>query len=799
MAMTMLGASQGIYASSQNSIPNSIKNMTSETSDTDTRPEPPTAGTPNFYKNYLVGFVPFTMPDMMTDGTPIEGEVKYTTYLDGKVYSSGNANAGASIEVNFSVTQGMHTFGITATFDNMESEMATVEHYAGYDSPLPPANIRLTESEVTWEQVTESAHGGYLDLKTINYTVSINGKEMGSTSGTSLPITLPEAELTAYKAEVTAESKGMNSDPGYSNILAYGSPLHLPQHIIPTEEQSALCTTSGNWFFLPPMMFEDTSRFYTFSFEASYAGNDNNNLTLDVSICTAPNQQSEVTPAIITGFTPGSDTYRTGTANFRVENPGAYYIAIHSSAEYDAADNALKGINMRNFSVEDNNLSAESPASARDLEASETEKGRLEAKVSFTMPTLNYGGEQLPPDAELEAIVKSADTVTVAGKPGEQISVDVETIQGDNEISVTILYQGHYSMPATTHVFTGTNLPSAVENLTATVSSDMLEMTMTWDPVTTGYIDGSDTTGGYVDPATIEYDIYLITITDSGTDYQLYDTGVTDTEYTYYVEEGSPQEVVYLGVAAHNEAGESVSITTTEAVLGTPYELPIIEDLATASFTHSPWVATDIEGATVWELRESYTSDPEEDATPIFTATGTEGSVGRLATPKFSTKSIGGASLVLSISESGKMPRTVIYAQTYGSDIELIGEIKADDASAGSLTVTFELPAEFLDKEWAGIFIEPHFGSDNEILALEEISILANSNVSFTGTDLIKVSCASGSIEISGLDGQDVAVYTIDGKAAARATSVAGSISFHLEKGIYIVDAGSRRIKATVN
>lgn len=787
------------------------------------QPKRPEAGKAEFIKDSLTGKITFTLPAELSDDKAIEGTVDYKVFVDGEIYSSGSGEPGQTVDVSFTVEQGMHTFGMKAIVGDIESAMATVRAYVGNDVPVAPANVMLKDNMVTWDAVTGGIHGGYVDTAAITYTVYINDKEAGKTAETSLEVNIPQdADLQSYAAKVTAECNGLESASSLSNTIVAGKALELPQNIEPTEEQFEICTIvdSNNdgatwtlrdnpedeshpwyvysnyssdamqqmddWLFLPKMAFEDANKYYSFSFDVALFSSYYTDEYVEVLLCSEPSPESVVLPAIIDEFAPEDEIFESKQGLFKVPQPGAYYIAIHCTSAGDQY-----GIKACNFNVEDNNITLDSPIAVDDLNAEELAPGELIAKVSFTMPTLTLGGTELPADAELTAHISAAYDVTLTGKPGDVVSTTIETKQGDNIIKVYVSYGELNSPDASVSVFTGCDIPDEVTSLECSESPDMLSMTLTWDPVTTGY------NGGYVNPETIEYDIYI----NSGYGYELWEGDIKETTYTYSVEPGSPQDLVSVGVLAHNEGGECESLSTTAGILGTPYELPFVEDFDDEmEISTNPWVIYGNSTQTRWALYYTNSiSDNYADLTTLcMGAQGYAGAVSQLGIPRITTKGLEKATITLNVSGDFNLPKTSILATTYGEDIVEIGEITVD--GTGFQKASVNLPEKFLDKDWVGLFIQTEFTEDDQLLIIEDISITSDkgSSVSTIAKANGKIVGGKNQIKVAGHAGKNVTISTLDGRIAAKNAKISNDAVFNVEKGIYIVKVGDTKAKVVV-
>ncbi len=796
----------------------------------------PEAGIPDFGKGELIGYVPFTLPTKTKGGKDITGEVEYSAYINGELYSTGKAEAGGEtptvVRVNFAVPEaGKYSFSLSIKVNGLESSKASTYAWIGNDTPVNPSDVRLTKSEsgsagaykVTWNAVTTGVHNGYVDLDKLEYKVRINGEEYTCKTN-HLEITLPEdKDLEAYAAAVMATCNGLESEWVTSNKVTEGTSYTLPMYITPTPDQFEVSLVidknndgrtwslieSGDpnnpyfiqsnfstdktkpmddWYFLPKMRIEDPSTFYIFSMETGLRSTGFPNEYIEVLLCDEPTTDG-VLSTVIKEYQPTSVSFEKEFGLFRVPQAGDYYIALHCTS-----DGKQLSINARNFEISQSDATYESPAAVNEITVTPGRKGALKANVSFLMPTLNLAKEEIDPKATLEATISSpVQSLTIKGKPGQKISVIIDTEQGYNPITVQISNGELKSLISKTSVYTGVYIPATPQLTEVEYSPDMLSMTLNWESV-----DIADDGEGYVNPETVTYDIYQLDINSNR--WVMHQSGLTENSYTFKKEPGSVQEIILLGVLSNNEAGNNGELITAIGVLGTPYSLPITEDYDNNGNTYTnPWLTTYIYGDTgSWGLyyNSDVTGDSKDKGISMISQ-GKNGVVSRLGTPKFTTKGVENASITLELFRTN-LPIVRILADKYGEEPEVIGEISGIDFKNKTEKVTVSIPSEYLDKDWIGLYIETEFDDDNQILVIESISIDGDINAvsSIEGSN-VRISSGKGLIKVSGLNGESVTINNTNGMIVGRQDR-SNEALFHLDKGIYIVTTGSRKAKVAV-
>lgn len=799
---------------------------------------PEVAGKPDFFQGNLVGKVPFKLPTDNKGGDKYEDDLEYVAYLNGELYSTGKAAPGSEVSVAYAVPEpGTYSFSLTVRVDSLESSPATARAWVGNDVPAPVWDVRMTNSEVSWSYYDtksefEGIHGGYVDKREVEYIVNIlkfgepygDSVKADSWKSTSVAIELPEEdELVSYTAQVIVKCNGLESAPVNSNAVAAGVGLKVeegkPIVITPTPEEFNLCITLDNngdgsgwqlnsdsygepyaysgwspsfvmddWLFLPKMTFDDPAKFYTFSMDVALYSESYPEEYIEVLLCNEPTPRGVLMPAIIDEFSPASSQLETKLGYFRARQPGDYYIAIHCTSEADQW-----GVVARNFTVADEGITFASPGTVENLTVTAGAPGELKATVEFDMPTLTLGENEIDAATELEArITTPEDEIKVVGKPGEHISKIVDTAQGINTIEVRVYDGDKAGLPMAEEVFTGWNEPSLVTGVTAVVSDDMQSVTMTWAPVTTGWVSEEDPTGGIVDPETIVYDVCLLEQSIFGNMLTPVAEDLTEPTYTFVADEQNYYTFVIL---SRNEAGSVLILDENyaDAIVGTPYSLPMEETFEDGTLSYQPWMIyrmTELAASWSLDMIANLTGNSSDEGYCIY-GSGIEGIVSRLGVPRFSTSGLESVKVSMDVLPT-ELPNVKVYAECAGTDPVEIAEI----TKTGK--VEFELPAEFVGKGWVGLLIEAEFTEDGTLFAMSNITIESADAVGNVNVANLKISGEKGQIKVTGLNGQDVTVANTNGAIVGKAVKASNDAIFNVEKGIYVVKAGNKKAKVVV-
>lgn len=709
---------------------------------TDTKAVDPKAPAAPEITNVILGrdepqaLIMYNIPSVTFDGTPIEGRIDYEATVDGNYYTDGTVAPGQeNFMINFvDVTEGEHTFSLTLSLDGKESASASRLLYVGNDTPLAPQNVVLTEEGISWDAVTDGVHGGVVDTDMLTYTISIDGREIASgVAETHYDYTIPEGELAIHRASVVAVCNGHTSEAGLSNGIVSGNPLNLPATIIPTQDQYDLCTiidanndersffltqdnygnnvfayifsvqmNGDDWAVLPPMNFPDADKFYRITLKAACSNADSPE-SFEVYIGSNPTAEG-MTKCVMERTNVVSTEYVEYSALFQVASAGSYYAGLHAVSDADGYY-----LFMRDITVEATDISGNAPAAATSITATPDARGELKATVAFNMPLKSIYGNDLPDSEQLTATVKSSvGSATVEGIPGQKVSTEVATLQGDNTISITVASASAGEGEQTSvSVYTGIDRPGTVNNLLIQASEDDMTLHLTWDPPTE---EGA--TGGYCPPTGLTY--YLCEY-DSNIGWTVGDAIGTDVfTYDIILPADARQTLYRYGIMAENQAGFADYLANAMCIAGKPWSMPFTENMANNSYQYGP--------ITVMRPDETYTmtwsiADPgvlgQQFAHPgggalIGCCEDDNVSKGVVSLGKVSTEGAYNAHLKLTFFYGTGGDIEVLLAGY--EDMEPVSIGKVSDLNSANLApgyneVSFPIPAKYQNRKW----IQPYF------------------------------------------------------------------------------------------
>lgn len=187
--------------------------------------------TAEFPGGALEGTVIFTAPQTDSEGQPAQGALTYTVTLGGTVLASGQTEYGAQVRATVTLpSEGEHELTAIVANEAGAGEGSTLKVCAGKGLPKTPVVSVCKDGEkmlVSWEAVTESADGLYLDPAEVTYkvtrypgevTVADQTKETSVTDNPGKP-----SKFTIYHYEVEATYAGKTSAPGRSESVGAGA------------------------------------------------------------------------------------------------------------------------------------------------------------------------------------------------------------------------------------------------------------------------------------------------------------------------------------------------------------------------------------------------------------------------------------------------------------------------------------------------------------------------------------------------------------------------------------------------
>lgn len=270
---------------------------------------------------------------------------------------------------------------------------------------------------------------------------------------------------------------------------------------------------------------------------------------------------------------------------FTVDEAGQYFIAIHAISD---PDNWRLVVNS--LSIE-KGLEPTAPA-APELAVTPANFGQNSAQIEVTAPSMTIGGGELTAEnlTKIEILRDNELLTTLNVLPGnvaEYTDTDVpDTLHTYQAIPYDAAGNAGKRSEKVT-VYVGVDSPADVKNFHVK-STTATSVTFAWDAATGAH-------GGYVDPATMKYEVSTLKMEQSifgsylVVDQTIADViGQTELTITFPVDEGN-QVYQYFGVSANNgKAATDATLAYSQLLVGAPLDIPLYESFEGTS-VHFAW------------------------------------------------------------------------------------------------------------------------------------------------------------------------------------------------------------------
>ena len=669
------------------------------------------------------------------------GDLSLVIELNGSEIYNAQVEPGAVTTLsNQQFVEGFNTVRAYAVNAVGNGSPATQKIFAGEDTPQAVTNVNVAVNDdgsvtITWNAPTKGENDGYVDWDALTYTVK-RGDETVVTGLTETTFTdHVSGEMSTYQWTVYAVCGDKISEPASSEKVLIGSSISLPyEHAFSSDDCLDLYTIvndnsddrtwsydrnknsllysysrtldADDYAFTPPLQLTSGKMFLVEITPYCYMSSYPERIEVTLGTSTHPLYQTTIIPATVVNWS----TPQVLSAYFDVPTSGDYYIGIHAISDADSFYLMVKDIKV----TEGPNY--ETPKAISDVTITPGANGALTSTISFKAPSESFSGNALTEDVTVTAYRSNDNTVVgeVTVAPGANGTiVDNNASNGVNTYTLVASNSAGEGDKYEISCFCGVDVPSYVTNVNFTTASDNLSTEISWDaPV------GEN--GGYINLDEIVYTIYVPT--EDGEDFEAIKE-TTDLFCKVSVDDTELQAHEFY-VSAKNAAGESL-LSGGSVVLGTPYAMPFVEKITTASLVNSPWLLynEDNNSYATWELgniMENYNL-PE----PVVAPDGgmavcydfwefADGSCGLLA-PKISVEGATAPTLYFSM-----------YHYTTAADINKLSvKVTTDDATYEEIFarqvndvtengwVEYQVSLdEYKDASWIGIMFDAYIAAD---------------------------------------------------------------------------------------
>lgn len=731
-------------------------------------PELPVAAVFDFKDASLSGKVTVTVPELTYYGLAIPASTPVRTVVtaNGKQILDASLKAGQKHTFDVTLEEGLYNIETACYIDSHRSPLRRQKVYVGNDAPAAPSQLKLAGTVLSWRAPGAIGQdGGFVDTKALSYDVYVDGKKQNSQPVTSTSYTLTaNISQALHNIGVTATANGHTSKPSSINWV-FGKALNLPFSMKPTRSESELFTVANpsgdafkwihtvnskdetqqgmaypmsqyedadDWLILPMLHFPSADMLYQYSFEVNSVSRIESLECFDIYLGRS-NDYRDFTNKIynIDGYEVKLNP-KTFAVNFAVPEAGDYYLAIHCRST-----KALEGKGMftTNHTVKAlDNKSSAVPGNPSDVTVTPAPRAALALDIELTMPTVDLLGNPLPVGKQLTATATCGnETGSVKGLPGAVVNFSCPVpALGFNVIDIVIGNDNGEGLHTTYRRYVGVDRPLPPTNIRSVTSEDNKSMTLTWDAPGEKGVNG-----GYVDPASLTYDIYMQT---SALQYSTVAEGIKAHTYTFTTTSETMQKYT-LGPVSHSAGGISSNSLFQRDALGTPFEVPMQEEFNTIKFNYSAGLYRfDIDGeykGSIWENHNGCSQYEglsgcveNQGAIMAFSESGGPAKA-RISLPKGSTLGINeGVKFKVRYWDYSLAPKTFTLYGRHSKDqaFKPLHEFKTErpmmTANAKWVDAEFLLPEEYHNNSWIELAIGcPLTGVSGEWFVIDSYEI----------------------------------------------------------------------------
>ena len=452
--------------------------------------------------------------------------------------------------------------------------------------------------------------------------------------------------------------------------------------------------------------------------------------------------------------------------------------------------------------------SAFAPYSVENLVAEHDKTGLLKVNFDFNAPTVDYAKRPLegPITVYIFRAGSAIPLMTFENvEPGQRIEwVDEQPMHGNN--SYVIVAENEYGRGKATAVdiFAGVDIPAAVENLWIRGNEDNQKAVLTWDAPSEIGVNG-----GVVDESLV---YTIVEYNPNGTTPEEQMTIIGTTTETSFVVDREPtdeMEMHYYAVITSTSAGVGAAVID-DIILGQLKPIPFNEPFENGILSTTGWMTEgDVANyGTVWNILTDNDEMTSQDGDNGYALCYNGNYYSQyhwadLVSPKVKFEADKEYTLTFWVymgysSSAAVMPSLVVSQSMDDNPYE---ELLTIDVTAGNGEWTpFEIMLNGTEMANFGkVCFRGYMSMMSERIWLDNISITAKEKPSSVDELATKqqVTAVKGGISIEGFEGQQVRVFTVDGRQV-DAFVADGNRNLSMSPGIYIVTVGKQAYKVSV-
>lgn len=619
----------------------------------DAAPAAPASLDLNFPKGTLNGDIVFTLPEKTFGGSPLSGSLEWSISCEGLDDRSGKGEPGEEISLSYNIAErGEYLFCLTVSNEAGLSPRVRKGMFIGDGVPASTtATLSYSDEKavVSWEPVTESADGGYIDPEEVTYRVTRLPDNLlicENLKGSEIETPLPEPDsLVTYRFEVVPCFAGLEGVGCFTQTITLGFVTPPYDQKFDSEEDFNTFTVidsnadgkaweywqgyarlfysdrpSDDWLISPALNLVKDEQ-YSISFDVRNSYGSFNPERIEVMIGEGPSVE-DMNIVLLEPILVDNESWKNISVDFIPRKSGKYWLGIHG-----ISDPNMFWVGIDNLSIK-SGRSTSAPAPCAEMKATADMDGGDSVTVSFNAPTHTIAGDALNGISRVE-LFRDEDSEPLSifsdVKIGEQISyVDKGLSDGIHTYTAVAWNESGAGAVAVASAFVGINVPGEVENISLKEINEGVA-SISWNPPTL------DRDGFPINPSFISYKLVDI----DGEEYE-----TTETSASYQAMAEGYQDFVRFGVIAKTSAGESTIAYSDMVPMGTPYETPY-RDSFNDNFG-GILGSTKIEGETRWGVGydgyfDGVNSQDGDDAMILMEATS-PGDCGAIYTGKISLK-----------------------------------------------------------------------------------------------------------------------------------------------------------------
>ncbi len=687
-------------------------------------------------------------------------------------------------------------------------EAAYKRDYVGYAKPEPVKNAKVTVNDtdmvLSWEAPDVPEGKGYYNAADIRYNVvrypdgKVIAENLAATEKTE---SMAGIGLAFYSFGISAVNGDMRSEEAVTEGHRMGDAVSVPFvdefgrddsleiYTVVDSNKDNVTWELDSWYKRPVYNAEhaeDYAEDWLFTpairmskddiYEIAFIVEGNSDLYMqDILVALSDNCETmNLVDGLVDRTVVTKDARELGKV-FNVKEDGLYYIGFNTETEAHRGFLSINKIEVRRIG------SISGPAAPSGLKAVPGEKGALSADISFTVPSKNGHGENLPAVNGVRILRDGKSVHEVANPaPGSTVNfTDSGMEAGMHKYSVCAVSEAGDGYPAQTEIYIGIDVPDAPR---AVVLSEFEgKAVLEWAAPVAGIH------GGYVDVETLTYSIQRA----GG---EMVSTGQKGTSFSEEIGDPGQQFDLSYAVVAINEKGTGPIAISNQILVGRPYALPFEESFKNAECQNYWGVRNSKMGA--FMLSDLFSSDG--DGGSVLFESGDNTGEAEILSGMIDVSEAEHLCLKSIVAlNSGKVELTVGVYTPDGKKCTGGAYSLGTAGSVGKLEVNLD---KYAGQDYVQLFFNAKGKTDGTMLFIDEIRLADEESAGVAGTLAdAEAGAFGGNGEIGVISGEEmgVKVFSLDGRCVF-AGNVSGTKMIPAEPGVYVVAVGETTFKVVV-